>query len=375
MLKGFEVMALDKDFNIVQLLRYTVLQWSRKYYESGTFSLEIPLSQYDASFKYIYTNARPEMGIITQVNYIVTDSYKSMNVSGYFLENQLNKRIAYKYCTQGNLINTPNWTNQKGKAEDVAFTYFSSFKDLEYTLNGQQYKTELGIKAGASLGRGHISDHERGSEKLGDKIYTILKPSKMSYRVEYDFLSNEMVFNCWQGLDRTQDNIYGNNPVIFSTKYGNIKKPDVLLDSSEYKNSVLVINTYQDEAQREYTVIEAVNKRLSDETPKDDAFSVIGSSLNHDDYSNTQAFLNAMITEGNEEITKNVKTINIEFSALEGSYEYMDDFDLGDICSIEIAELNLSADAVLIGCYEVIKEGVITLTLEFDTPESINGGI
>lgn len=375
MLKGFEVIALDEDFNIVQLLRYTNLQWNRKYYESGIFSLEIPLEQYLPSFKYIYTNKRPEMGRITQINYIETEKGRSMHLSGYFLENDLNKRIAYQFCNKTNIINAPSWVNATGKAEDVAYQYFNSFKDVEYRQNGQIFKSELSIEAGESLGRGHIADHERQNEPLGHKINKILKPSKMSYRVEYDFLTNNMIFRVWKGVDRRQDNTELNNPIIFSTKLGNIKKPDVLLDSSEYCNSAIVYNTMQDENRNDLTVIEVINERSADETARNDAFLGIGSSSNRNDYTTEAEYLEAMRTEGHEEILAKEKTINVEFDAMEGSYEYMDDFDIGDICSIEIAEIGLSADAVLIGCYEVIKQGVNTLTLEFDTPEVINGGI
>ena len=53
---------------------------------------------------------------------------------------------------------------------------------------------------------------------------------------------------------------------------------------------------------------------------------------------------------------------------MDGSYEYMTDFDLGDLCSIEIPEINLSAHARLIGCYEVMKSGQWSMTMEFGTP-------
>ena len=50
------------------------------------------------------------------------------------------------------------------------------------------------------------------------------------------------------------------------------------------------------------------------------------------------------------------------------SYEYRTDFDLGDLCSIEIPEMDLSAQARLIGCYEVMKSGQWSMTMEFGTP-------
>ena len=46
----------------------------------------------------------------------------------------------------------------------------------------------------------------------------------------------------------------------------------------------------------------------------------------------------------------------------------MVDFDLGDIVSIEIPEMNLSVNAQIIGCYEVIQNGVWNLDIEFGTP-------
>ena len=39
MASGFNVIALDEKYQIVSLLRYTNLQWNRKYFEPGTFSL------------------------------------------------------------------------------------------------------------------------------------------------------------------------------------------------------------------------------------------------------------------------------------------------------------------------------------------------
>ena len=66
----FDVIALDSDFNIVAVLSYTNLQWTRKYYKSGTFSIQIPIKQYDTSFRYVYTKDRPEVGEISQINFI-----------------------------------------------------------------------------------------------------------------------------------------------------------------------------------------------------------------------------------------------------------------------------------------------------------------
>ena len=357
--KGFNLIALDSSYQIVALLRCTNIQWNRKYYESGTFSLEIPLEQYDSSYQYIYTKDRPEMGMITQINFINQSGYKAINLSGHFLENELNKRIVYRKGIS-NIINGPSWMNQEGKAEDVAYAYFNAFKDVSISQSGDTVDCILGIESGQSLSRGKISNHERCGEKLGSKIYSILKPSEMSYRVSYDFESNEKLFSVWSGYDRTQDQS-DNNPVTFSTRYGNIKNPNILIETTNYCNSCIIDN------ENNNTVYSRA--LLSNGAEDEDyIFSYVKSSVNKGDYDSDSAFYTAMESEGKKDLNERVKLINVEFDAMEGSYEYMEDFDLGDKCNVEIPEVNISADAVLIGCYEVIKSGTHSLTLEFGEP-------
>ena len=357
--KGFNVIALDMNYRIVSLLRCTNIQWNRKYYEPGSFSLEIPLEQYESSYKYIYTKDRPEMGEITQINYINQGGYKAINLSGFFLENWLNRRVVYRKGTT-NILDGPEWMNQEGKAEDVAYAYFNAFKDVSVSKNDGTVNCILGIESGQNLSRGIISNHERCGEKLGNKIYAILKPSEMSYRVSYDFEENRKVFSVWSGYDRTQDQSE-NNPVTFSTRYGNIKNPNILIDTTNYCNSCIVDN------ENNGSVYErALLKKQEDDD--DYIFSFVKSSVNKGDYASETDFYAALDAEGNTDLNERIKLINVEFDAMEGSYEYMEDFDIGDKCNIEIPEVDIAADAVLIGCYEVIKKGDHSLTLEFGEP-------
>ena len=85
-MKGFNTIALDKNYQIVSLIRSTNLQWSRKFHEAGTFSIQIPIEQYNSSMRYIYTKDRPELGKITQINYVRQQQYKYIQLSGYFME-------------------------------------------------------------------------------------------------------------------------------------------------------------------------------------------------------------------------------------------------------------------------------------------------
>ena len=244
---------------------------------------------------------------------------------------------------------------------------------------------KLGIeRPNNSKSRGNTAEHTRNGERLGDKIYDILKPSGLSYRVVYDFYDKQKVFGVVNGLDRT-DTQSTNNQVVFSTKYGNIKNPNILIDDSDAKNACIIHDTgdyyssIQPESSEsnmpdEKTSIGAYSNKLSGATGSivsyDDSFLYVESAADKEDYNSLFDNIHKSLLNNQckNDLVDYVQILNVEFDAMEGSYEYGEDFDIGDVVNIEIYEIGLSATARLIGCNEVVKSGKWTLTLEFGTP-------
>lgn len=282
-----------------------------------------------------------------------------MHLSGYFEEKQLDRHIAYPKGTS-NITDSPSWISQGGTAEDVAHAFFDGFK----TITTNTRSSVLNVAAGESQSRGNDVVHYRNGENLGQKIYDILKPSGLSYRILYDFLNNTEKFEVWAGIDRTEGNVENNNPVIFSTKYGNIKNPNILIDDSAYKNACIVSNEQLTDGTSTYTS-RVVFGMAEEDTEAH--FLFVRSGLNRNEYEDSD-FLNALDNEGFNNLQNHPRTINLEFDAMTGSYVYMSDFDLGDLCNIEIPEMKLSVQSRLIGCYEVMKSGQWSMAMEFGTP-------
>ena len=290
-----------------------------------------------------------------------------MLISGYFLENELNRHVVYPYGTM-NIKNSPQWTKQSGPAENVAYSFFNGFK----RITTDRFSSLLNISSSESTGRGNKAVHTRNGEYLGSKIYDILKTSGLSFRVKYDFMNNAREFSVWGGNDLTQENNSGKNPVIFSTKYGNLKNPNILIDETGYKN--VCINAHEED--EKYT-LRAFEKPADDD--QEYAFIYYKSMEKKSDYiddnENFQeaAFLEALDDESRNRLSDCEKTFNIEFDVESGSYVYMQDFDLGDKCDIEVSGV-VMMEARLIACYEVIKEGEWSMSLEFGTPLIKKGG-
>lgn len=97
-MEPLQVMPLDESFNLVSgPLDYESLQWNRKYYETGDFSMSVLSSDYDPSWAYIYTPFRPEMGIIQKVEFSDTshtpDGKDTVTVSGFFMDWVLDRLV------------------------------------------------------------------------------------------------------------------------------------------------------------------------------------------------------------------------------------------------------------------------------------------
>ena len=241
----------------------------------------------------------------------------------------------------------------------MAIAFFSAFKDVQIG----EASAVLDIAIATSQHRGLYAEHERIGGRLGDKVHTILRPSEMSYKVTYSFVENVKTFTPVKGRNLTDSHDIEDNPVILSTKFGNLKNPNIKLDVGNYCNSDIASNTYS-KNNIDYTDIKAAINAAADEEA---LFLYVNESLNRSDYATASDYDNAMHAAAIEEVSKHVKEAAFDFDAVPGSYIYMEDFDLGDKCSLEVPEIQLSKDAVLIEVTEVIKQGKHTLSLKFDT--------
>lgn len=335
-MKDLQFMTLDENFNVNSIIFPTNIQWDRKYYEAGSFSIQLPVNQYDTSMKYVYTKDRPEMGIIQQVNYSIDQSgFKSVLISGYFLEYELNDKVIY-----------PQFNAEYNHVEDAIL-------DLVY-MYGQDIPL-LELKQTEHLGT--YSKFTTIGKQLGDYCYYILTLHESSFRVKYDYEKNKKIFEFYQGLDRTQNQVK-NNTVIFSTELGNVKEPNIVINDTKYKNYAIIKGSINNKDI--YAFYDLSNGGYQNK------IYLEASSVVYEDGMTEEEYIGKLEEYGRQELLNTyTSVINIQTDILTGSYEYMSDFDLGDKCDIVIGAIGMTVEARIIAIYEVIKSGSHTLTLEF----------
>ena len=374
----FDIMALDSAYNLIAIVVYNKIQWNRKCLESGIFSIELTTEQYNNNWCYIYSPQRRELGRISQVNMSIKKGLLTVTISGKFLEADVDRMVVYPKPTHEysssyphtSIVNDPQWLGQSGDADDVAMAFFNAFKTITYRgydigdYSGSDLKERtytLDILQGTVDGDNGTyarAEHNRNGEYLGHKISMILKPSKAFFTVDYDRDTNDKTFNIRHGKDLTQENEDGNNPIVFSTLNGTIASAGIVKSNTDTKDIGIAMHEDNDET---IVLIDGYDDAIG-------RFHAIENLPSLNDYPVDHDYRIATLQNITNVLSENRDKLNLSFDAFDCSYEYMIDFDLGDVVTIKIPEIDVDVDAQIIACYEKIQNGVWSLNLEFGTP-------
>lgn len=329
-----ELLALDREFNIISQLVPSNIQWNRKYYEHGTFEIQVKADQYNDDMTYVYTKDRIELGMINKVSYSESSNAKSILISGYFIERWMNDKIIYPT--------------------------FYGIGEVTAVLKNMvdSYKEDIPISNIDALVTGEKVDFQETGTELGKKLNEVLQTQEMSYRIRYDFPNNLFKMEFYRGVDRTQSqNI--NNFVTFSTSWGNILSVKADTDNSNYKNFAVVAGTGQADERIN------INVDLSNGGYKKKIFIDQRNEKWNESEQTIEQYKLKLEQLGLEKLLGYENVSNIEFEPKALSYNYLIDYDLGDKCDVMINDLSLLIEARIIGIYEVFKDNMQTITLEF----------
>lgn len=329
-----QLLALDANFAPVQHLPFFNLQWNREYYEIGQYSVQIAAADYSPDMAYLYTPDRPETGIIQKVELTDTVKGRFVQLSGYFLEAILNDKIVYPtYYANGSI-----------PATVVAML--------------RQYKDDIPLLtvADAPAGQADTSWQETGGQ-LADVAYTKLQTVQHSLRCRYDYASNMITAEVWQGLDRTQEQT--TNPfVTFSDGFNNLGEVDASTDRSNYKNYAVVAG--QDQAENRKVAYADLSGGGYRRMLYVDAR---GARWNPDEQSEAE-YLAGLEQQGLDRLLDYQIVSNVDIQAAASGFEYLQDWDLGDLVDVIVDEIGLAMQARIITVREVFKQNNHTVEIE-----------
>lgn len=329
-----ELMALDKDFQIINMIVPTNIQWNSRYYECGDFSISLPVEQYSNDMKYIYTKDREETGIINKAVYSYAEKGKQIQISGFFLEKVLDDKIAHPtFYGSGEITST-----------------------LAKFVN--TYKEDIPLNVLSTKDVGSRVDFQETGAQIGLKLYEILATQEMSYKIVYDFVSNKLNLQFYKGLDRTQSQTT-NNFIVFSTNWNNITEVNADIDDSNYKNYA-VIGGSGEGTERIYEYLDLSNGGYKKKIFIDEK----GTSYDPKEQTLAQYKLE-LRQKGIEKMLGYGVVNNFIFKPKGDSYEYLKDYKKGDKCDVLLQDIGVEIEVQIINVYEVFKDNQQTIELEF----------
>lgn len=330
-----QLLALDAGFQPVAYLPYFNLQWTREYYQPGQFSVQIAAADFQPSMAYLYTPDRPETGIIQKVALTETVKGRFLQLSGYFLEANLNDKVVWPtyYAT--------------GSIPSAVVAMLRQYKD-DIPL--------LTVADAPAVQTDETSWQETGGQ-LADVAYTRLRTVQHSLRCRYDYQANTITAEIWQGMDRTQEQ--SANPfVTFSDGFGNLAQVDASMDRSNYKNYAVVVG--QDQAENRKVAYADLSgggyKRV---------LYVDARSERWDPEKQTEAeYLASLQQKGLDALLDYAVIHNVDIQAAAGGFVYREDWDLGDLVDVIVAEIGMAMQARIVTVREVFKQNNHTVEIE-----------
>lgn len=350
------LIILDQNFDTLGVISvFNTLLWDRRYYAAGLFELYTPAEFFELmnTGRYLYRSDRTDLGVIREVNFARdAKGARTAYCKGYFAEELLSDRVLN---TQVNITGTP---------EAIARQLVQKF-----AINPTDANRKIQhLRLGALKGLGSSITVTATGNKLGEKLFDIEKTQELSHRLVYDYQTNELTFEVWQGKDRT-DAQDVNSWAIFSDSFYNVKNAVYDRDESDCKNFAYVAGEGEGAAR----IIVEVDIRSSPDVERRELYVDARDlqSTYTDDGGTEHTYTAAQYREllrqrGLEKLAEyeKVETVNSDVDP-DANLIYMTDFDLGDLCTYRYTDVGIETIKRITEIQEVYEGSKQTLSVVF----------
>lgn len=325
---------------------FSSLIWTRKYYEPGKFELHAPLTDVNINLltkgRLLLPEGKTEPGIIEGIEYD-DNSLKKMVISGRFLSSILDRRLIQSTFTFN------------GKCEVAMRQLIEYVNVIPHLTLGELNGFEETVTFQTTM------------KNLLTIIEKISKTSNISFEVRLDVNNNAIVFNTFMGTNRSIDQIE-NKRVIFASNYGNLADTTYTMNNQSEKTYAIVGGEGTGSSRTYVKVGSGEGLDLKE-------VFVDAKDMQKDSFSSTAEYLEALRQKGLDELANDVQTESFEFTTFSnGQFVYLEDYDLGDIVTIQKDRWNIQENKRITEIQEVYENGglIITPTLGDPLPDTID---
>lgn len=351
-----EIYVYDQNMTPLGVIEtYSSLQWTRRYYKSGDFELQCPVTSETIALltrkNIIWPQGDPEAGFIKYRDLKLDDEGKEIIiVKGNFLTRYLDRRILWgtEYLTGSaeaamQTLVTRHAISPANSIRKIPLLILSASKDLTPTVN---YQTSYA--------------------QLSDELENLSSLSGLGHRILFDPENIRLLFDVYAGLDRSAGQTT-NSPAIFAQEFDNILEQE-LTDSDDNYRSVALVGGQGDGSARKL-VTTGGGSGLDRYEIFVDAKNVSNqvSDGSGGTITLTDAQYTALLTDkGNTELAKHpiVTTFDNKVN-LHSNLIYKTDYNLGDIVTCLSKKWGVTLDTRITEIQEIYEESGMSVNITF----------
>ena len=323
-----------------QIENQTSLIWTRKFYEPGTFELHAPITDENLYLlqkdNIIGKKGSAEAGIIEDIEKEESDIKNEITVKGRFLSSYMDRRLIKKTV------------NFSGKTEVAMRQLYSGVVPLPLvelgSLNGFPESVEFQVTMK------NLLTYESKLSRAG----------AIGFRFRPDFRERKIVFETYQGKDRTFSQ-HENNRVIFSESYNNLNNAIYRYNNQNLKTFAIVGGQGEGDARIYYELGGGEGYDLRE-------LFVDAKDINPDGLTTAQ-YKAALLQRAQETLNDAIASETLESETDAAiNFVYKEDYDLGDIVTVRKKKWNLYMNQRITELSEVYEYGGMTVVPTFGDP-------
>lgn len=321
------------------------LLWNRQYNETGDFELHAPVTPYNIGLlqmgNLVWKKGAVDAGIIESRHIEEDADNNEIVVSGRFLTAYMDRRLVRPLF------------NFSGRAEVAMRTILSNAAAIPH------------VQLGTLMGFTDTIEFQATYKRLLSIEEKIAKQTQLGFRFRPDFTAKTITFEVYKGVDRSMGQS-DRARVIFSEDFRNLNKA-IFEENDQVYSNVCYVGGKGEGASR---VVVAVGSTSSTGLARREIF-VNGSDISDEGLTSAQ-YQEKLKQRGREKLAESAFFNSVECEAIPyGNFEYLRDYDLGDIVTIKKESWGISQNLRLSGITEVYEDGTQTIQPIFGTPVPI----
>lgn len=342
---ALDIRIFSRDMELIGFIYdVTSLQWHRKYAEPGRF--EIHMACTSANLKYIrkerlvWLYGAAEAGVIERIEKKAGKDAELV-ASGRFLSSYLDRRLI-----------RPFYSINNGLVETAMREIYSNAVSIPRVLLGDMIGITDKITFQATY-KNLLVYEEKLAAYAG-----------IGFRFRPDFSSRSIVFEIYKGVDRSVRQS-DRSRVIFADEFNNLSSADYVYTSEDYKNVCYVGGQGEGDAR---TYVTAGDDTLTGLDRRENFLSA--TDVEKDKLTDTQ-YTAALLQRGADKMVELAESVSMTAKiSPDGNYKYGTDYDLGDIVTVYVPQLEIQMDERITEINEVYERDGYTVDLTIGSPTS-----